>query len=167
MKPGIRPPSRENGLFDDDGTLRFFLQSSLLSLKTTPMTSQPVPELEDELARFRREWQEETKRRGTASTAAPGPSEPSTSTRPPQPRTSNEATSPRSKRKSLEPVDHLQQQLEGTRLDGQAPVDREKERPQSALDLYSEAVRSEQEGRLNDGELPPSREQPVSAINSN
>ncbi|GAA5963649.1 hypothetical protein JCM3765_003530 [Sporobolomyces pararoseus] len=113
------------------------------------MTSQPVPELEDELARFRREWQEETKRRGTSSTAAP-PSEPSTSTRLPQPRSPTQVTSPRSKRKSLEPVDALQQQLEGTRLDNQVPVEREKERPQSALDLYSEAVKSEQEGRLND-----------------
>jgi septum formation inhibitor MinC len=122
------------------------------------MTSQPNPELEDELARFRREWQEDVKRRGHP-TSATSPSVASTSTQfPPVPSSSTaQATSPRSKRKSLEPVDSLQRQLEGTRLDSREIVEpereKEKERPQSALDLYSEAVRSEQEGRLNDGEL--------------
>ncbi|GAA5912848.1 SCF ubiquitin ligase complex subunit HRT3 [Sporobolomyces salmoneus] len=125
------------------------------------MTSQPVPELEDELARFRREWQEETKRRGPSISAAavPADSLPSTSTLPsPLSQTRPlvaQRTSPKGKRKSLEPVDALQQQLEGTRLDSQQQdsviePEREKERPKSALDLYSEAVRSEQEGRLND-----------------
>lgn len=116
------------------------------------MTSQPAPELEDELARFRREWQEETKRRGAP--AATGP-EASTSTRSPptQQRPLAPVTSPKSKRRSLEPIDPLRQQLEALRLDHQEPPEpeREKERPKSALDLYSEAVRSEQEGRLNDG----------------
>ncbi|GAA6025074.1 hypothetical protein JCM11491_006063 [Sporobolomyces phaffii] len=127
------------------------------------MTTQPAPELEDELAAFRREWQEETRRRqphradGQAPPRASEPESSSTSTRLArvQPATTAiGATSPRStKRRSLDPVDTVQQQLERTRLsDAQADerVDPAPPRPQSALDLYSEAVRSEQEGRLND-----------------
>lgn len=120
------------------------------------MTSQPAPGLEDELAAFRREWQEETKRRQPPiTTTSAANDQASTSTRSPPARPT---TSPKGKGKAQEPVEALHGQLEGFRLDSQEPVEaeREKERPKSALDLYSEAVRSEQEGRLNDGTLQTS-----------
>jgi len=126
------------------------------------MSSQPpppAPEIEDELAAFRREWQEETKRR-----QPPPPSTASTSTKIPPPRDlpqpqpqQPQPTSPKGK-SWLESVQRQldEVQLEETQIgDRPEPIkEKERERPKSALDLYSEAVKSEQEGRLNDGELP-------------
>lgn len=127
------------------------------------MSSQPpppTPELEDELAAFRREWQEETKRR------QPLPSTAGTSTKipprdqPPQQPQQPIPTSPKGKSTGLNWLETVQQQLDDVKLvetqieDRPEPIkEKERERPKSALDLYSEAVKSEQEGRLNDGKL--------------
>ncbi|GAA5939232.1 hypothetical protein JCM1841_002928 [Sporobolomyces salmonicolor] len=116
----------------------------------------PAPELEDELAAFRREWQEETRRRQPPSQPQfrpPPPAAPSTSTplaqlQPrPQPQLHS---SPECKRRSLDGGTELQEQLEELRLEQRPPKQKERERPRSALELYEEAVRSEREGRLND-----------------
>ncbi|GAA6063685.1 hypothetical protein JCM10212_003352 [Sporobolomyces blumeae] len=110
-----------------------------------------APDLEDELAAFRREWQEETKRRvPTATTASPS--------RPPNPTV---PTSPKSKRKSgdhgtvhdaADQLEQLKIREDQTRVEPEIahPPFVERERPKSALELYDEAVKSEREGRLND-----------------
>ncbi|GAA5943149.1 SCF ubiquitin ligase complex subunit HRT3 [Sporobolomyces koalae] len=110
--------------------------------------TQAAPDLEDELASFRREWAQETSRRRqsnqTTSTAT-ATAETSTSGHVP--------ISPRLKRRSLDQVEHVRQQLGTVAIHDnalRAESEAVRERPKSALDLYSEAVRSEQEGRLND-----------------
>ncbi|BGP15717.1 hypothetical protein JCM10213_006112 [Rhodosporidiobolus nylandii] len=117
-----------------------------------------VSELEDELNAFRAQWQQEARlRRERQQQQHPPPS--ASTSRHPLP---TQPGSPEQPRSSIEEDDQLRADLEELRLEdkGQdrevvhaeaaANEVKERERPRSALELYSYAVASEREGRMQD-----------------
>ncbi|GAA5877930.1 hypothetical protein JCM8547_007082 [Rhodosporidiobolus lusitaniae] len=122
---------------------------------SSPRSAAPVPELEDELAAFRAQWQAEAQRRNQPLTASP--SLPSTSA---APRPASPPTSPKQGRKSLDAEEDLGERLSGLHLEEkereQPAVLSERERslarqrPKSALEHYRAAVEYEKEGQLQD-----------------
>jgi len=125
---------------------------------TPPHRTEPpeavLPELEEELSNFRREWIEESKRR-KAAPPAPTPRSPP---RPPAAELTQAgkdssppaatSSSPTRRKTTRRDSTGIEERLEGTVLEEKWKP----KAPQTALELYAGAVASEREGRLNDGE---------------
>ncbi|GAA6039857.1 hypothetical protein JCM8097_006765 [Rhodosporidiobolus ruineniae] len=121
-------------------------------------SSQPAPELADELAAFRAQWQQEARLRHEQQKQQPAPPPTSTST---SSRPQEAPSSPKQARRSLDEAEEVTDRLERLQVgedkgkgkqrdeEEEAPT-RPQQRPKSALELYEDAVASEREGRLQD-----------------
>ncbi|GAA5968901.1 hypothetical protein JCM11641_000772 [Rhodosporidiobolus odoratus] len=118
--------------------------------------------LEDELKAFREKWRRETQRGAAVAPAEPHQTSKTSASRAAP---ASQPASPEQPRRSLDhDTDAVRQELQKLEVEGKGKQGevvpeveeevvaerRARERPRSALDLYSEAVRSEREGRMQD-----------------